>query len=56
MAAIFGADRETFNGSEMSRVCARSWMLVSFLQHGEDGWATERFPPLSALSFIHANH
>jgi hypothetical protein len=40
------ADPEVFYGEQRSMLYTMAWLLVHFLRHGEDNWATERFPDL----------
>ena len=35
-----------FYGAARSMYYTTAWLLVHFLQHAEDGWATEKFPNL----------
>lgn len=43
---LVGAERPVFYGARRWLFYAQSWLLVHFLRHGDEGWATERFPDL----------
>lgn len=47
LADVIGASGETFYGENPRSFYMMAWLIVHFLRHGEESWASERFPALA---------